>query len=1016
MTLPRLWKSLLPVTLLTASCAPSEGKGLALTQPGTGAQVRFDMYARPLPDIPLPNDFATRYDPSAPNKRRINASMVATTEWERSTRASIDDLDGWGTYQSITVGFEKPLDVHNVLRRHQGDDYDPRDDAAYLLDITRDSPDFCQFVPLDLGEGNFPLTLERPDYFPNDSHNDSDQLVFEDREEDVNRNGKLDLGEDLDMDGVLDHPNTLFPGDTKLNVLPFYERETNTLIMKPVMPLRESTTYAVVLTRRLLDEDGRPVRSPFDYVNHTQQTQALEPVLDCLPKYGLAREDVAFTWSYTTQSITREFKAVRDGLYGHGSLARLSTEFPAQIKQLYRLQTLPEGSTANAYIVTSERFRDAAIEVLKALEGRSTLTPQMLNVIDHHKFIDYHVIFSFTSPQFFPRVDAEKKPLPLYKQVMKIDPLTGDAFTRPEDVIVYVTIPKNRRGPAPAVILGHGYTGGKYDPLIYGGFFARVGLASIGMDNVSHGLGLDPVLLEVARGLLRGKNLEPMYKGLVQDDRAADQNADGIKDPGADFWTSYITHTRDVVRQTSIDYAQLVRILRGFNGVQTWNYDNNRDQKNDLAGDFDGDGVLDIGGTAPIHISGGSLGGIMSALMAGAEPQLDTSVPISGGAGLPDIGIRSTQGGVGEAVNLRMMGPLLITLKNTEGKMELWQYLPDLNKLGKAKLGVVTATLKEGDTAVVTNLRSGEHRCGRVMANQLLRVAVSSDEGDPLRLDVFDGALPPAPRDGCVVPKDTTPYWTFDKLGVEVKWYAGKADAGVVATTLDAGTELRALGDGFGLRRQTPEMRRFMGLAQLAIERGDPVNWVPYSDRWNLTYATGEKVETNLLIVNTVGDMKVPVATGAAVARAAGMIELRQRDPRWDKTPNRVLIDNGVVEAVERTGRFKSSRGVPTLVDVEHFSSVTGANDGFDVPRLNPPLRLVGPNPRLGGYSGVVFPMVKPEGTHGFDLPNPGATWNLGAFMVNLLGRFMQTSGRELKFDTCLPNSSCTWLPPIPAN
>jgi hypothetical protein len=46
----------------------------------------------------------------------------------------------------------------------------------------------------------------------------------------------MDPGEDTDMDGVLDHPNTL---DAKtggpFDVIGFYERETNTLIARPVV-------------------------------------------------------------------------------------------------------------------------------------------------------------------------------------------------------------------------------------------------------------------------------------------------------------------------------------------------------------------------------------------------------------------------------------------------------------------------------------------------------------------------------------------------------------------------------------------------------------------------------------------------------------------------------------------------------------------------------------------------------------------------------------------------------------
>ncbi|MBS1151810.1 MAG: hypothetical protein H6Q89_3508, partial [Myxococcaceae bacterium] len=598
-------------------CTSPEGKGLRPTQEGTGSKVRFDMFHRPLPDIPLPNDLATRYDPSSPSKRRVNASLMASTEWEKTTRADIDALDGWSTYGAVTVAFDKPLDVEQIYARHVGDDYDPRDDAVYVIDISPDSPDYCEAVPLDMGEGNFPLTLERRDYFPNDVHNTAQQLVFEEFEEDANGNGVLDPGEDLDMDGVLDHPNYRHPDSNPFDVMSFYERETNTLIMKPVMPMRENTTYAAVITRRLLDEDGRPVRSPFEYINHTAQTKQLAPLQACLGKYNLGLDDLAFTWPFTTQSISRDFKTVRDGLYGLGPMSRLAEEFPGNIKNLLSVRLPTAGGAdelrpVNVKIVPGDYFWRTAKDLIAAQAG-GKISAANQQVLEGHKFIDFHVAFTFESPQLFPRCatpegqdaecpskdkpeNANNKVLPLEKQTWKIDPLTGEAFTRSETVTVWLTVPKFRKGPAPVVILGHGYTGTKLDPLFYGGFFARQGLASIGMENVSHGVGLPPADLEVAKALFVAPGLEPFFNALVLNHRATDQDGDGVADSGADFWTSLIFHTRDVVRQTAVDYMQLVRILRSFDGSRKWG-DANKSNKEGLAGDFNGDGVVDVGGS-----------------------------------------------------------------------------------------------------------------------------------------------------------------------------------------------------------------------------------------------------------------------------------------------------------------------------------------------------------------------------------------------------------------------------------
>lgn len=1001
----RHW-TLVVMAATAVGCAPSpEGKVLGMTPFGVGARVKFDIAHKPLPDIPFPNDFATRYDASSPTKRRINASLEAVTEWEKAARADVDSLDGWGTYAPISVGFEKPLDVQNILDRHLGDDYEPSNDAVYLIDVTQDSPEYCQAVPLDMGEGNFPLTLERQSYFPNDFHNDNENLVYEEVEEDRNKNGVLDLGEDLDMDGVLDHPNLPYPDADRFSILSFYERETNSLILKPVMPMRENTTYAVVLTRRLVDEAGHPVRSPWDVINHVSQTRALQPLERCLPQYNLAMDDVAFTWSFTTQSISRDFKVIRDGIYGLGPMSRLATEFPSEVAELLPLR---ETQGAYRFIVPGDQFADAAKEILQAQGGN---TPATAAVAAAHRNIAFHAVFAFDSPQFFPRTDSEGNTLPLYKQVWQVDPLTGAAYTRPERVYVWLTVPKRRNGPAPVVILGHGYTGNKLDPIVYGGFFARYGIATIGVECVSHGIGLNEGDAEIGRAILQGKELAGMFDALVRHHRAFDQNNDGLEDSAADFWTSYVFHTRDVVRQSAVDYMQLIKLLRSFDGVKRWGgenarrYDANRDGEPDLAGDFDGDGVIDVGGNGAISMTGGSLGGIMSTIMGGVEPAMEVVIPVSGGAGLSDVGVRSIQGGVGEAVNLRMLGPLVVTLKNAQGALEVWQYLPDLNDLGKVKLGPVPAevTLVEGDTAVLTNLKTGEHRCSRVLKDGLLRAAVSSDQGDPLKLEVFAGPLPAEERTGCSIPEGAAPKFTFDKLGFATKFqgveYAPE-------------TPLIALGDGFGLRRQSPETRRFMGIAQIALDPGDPVNYAPNFERRLLEYGTGEKVRTRAVVVNTVGDMNVPVATGVAIARAAGFIELRQKDPRWGKTANRVLIDIGAIEATERTGRWQNSRGQNVLMDPENLAEIAGVDDGFDVPRLNPPMRGVQHSPRVGGYSGSLLVMAKDTGRHGFDSPDPAKAFDIGTFMLNLLGQYAITDGREFPLQGCLHDSSCPWIPP----
>ena len=74
------------------------------------------------------------------------------------------------------------------------------------------------------------------------------------------------------------------------------------------------------------------MESPFDWVNHTRRNDALADLPGILESHGLTTGDVAFTWTFSTQTATRELHAIRDGLNGLGTLSWLAQQFPAKIE------------------------------------------------------------------------------------------------------------------------------------------------------------------------------------------------------------------------------------------------------------------------------------------------------------------------------------------------------------------------------------------------------------------------------------------------------------------------------------------------------------------------------------------------------------------------------------------------------------------------------------------------------------------------------------------------------------
>ncbi len=100
--------------------------------------------------------------------------------------------------------------------------------------------------------------------------------------------------------------------------------------------------------------------------------------------------------------------------------------------------------------------------------------------------------------------------------------------------------------------------------MLYAGNMAQHGLATVGINAMGHGLVLDDDAPKIAAtALLGGACVAPFFDALAAS-RARDLDDDGVADSGGDFWSSYLFHTRDGVRQSVLDHLQLVRILRSF--------------------------------------------------------------------------------------------------------------------------------------------------------------------------------------------------------------------------------------------------------------------------------------------------------------------------------------------------------------------------------------------------------------------------------------------------------------------
>jgi len=1059
-----------------------------------GPKVRWDIEAKPLPDIPLPNDAATRLDPTSATGRRLNISLEAATRFESSLRAKFNKLDGFGVSGPIAVSFDRSIDIDALRKRHANDDF--RDDAVYVFNVDPTCQRYGEEIALDLGRGRYPMVLAkhgRSDADPSAPHRDGNRLfefdpngtynnlVFEERNEDLNENGRIDPGEDVDEDGTLDVANLDDPractafseGTTEYDrciadhLLTFWERETNTLIMRPVWPLEQKCTHAVVLTNRLVDSSGLAVQSPFPAVNYRLQTDALRPIAEFLPRMNLDLSDVAFAFSFTTGSQTAVLETIRKGLYGAGPMARLAQEYPVDSLELVAPDGLsvgngkmfPGGCSGHAFNLYWQK-------------GISEYGPNMCAFAADNSTMGGLIYGSFPVPYFV--ADKDGRATPHYPddsdESFDMDPMTGRATYGTDRVTFWCSFPPrldtscspgNPEGkpfcaPFPLSVYSHGYGSVRAEATSYMGRQNALGMAACALDSPGHGgrailAKLKTLGASVAAELesYKAKNFpEAFFQG-----RDRDLNNDGQEDSGGDIYSADLFHTRDMLTQSALEFMQFVRILRSMDGTR-------KAKDGSILGDFDGDGQLDIGGPkGRIGLWGISMGGLITGILGGAEPAVDATVPISGGACLTDVTLRSTVGGLPTQVFLPMIGPFVAGYRYSDdgkpyddGVVALSFLTGDVQNRARLDFGRVKG-IAAGDRVELHNVDKKLSRFVTVSPEGTFRVAIAADALGPLER-----------RSLLLSPGDDEPILSavrFDdtpKLGdrLVIRVYDGQTgerktiqhvatgeeltEVSTFLTTLafqgteyPEGAPLVAMAKGMGLRRNSPEFRRFIGIAQTTMDPADSSVWSQYYLEQSIDTSYDPNAwpgRNHVLVLPTAGDMVVPVNTAITTARMAGILGSWKRDPtippeygwrqlfvpdpRYGKSMDQHLIDTHVIENLHRLRRYEGLTDADEAIyDIDNLSEGrsnypcegTDLQDGDLSCKTGPDKRFTPPGEPAGkglratrrradGTNDAIrIPYLFPHGQHGIWNAQKKRSWDADAHAVNFVSLFMRTGG-----------------------
>jgi hypothetical protein len=402
----------------------------------------------------------------------------------------------------------------------------------------------------------------------------------------------ISLGSTIDRNG--DPPGTVIG----INQI-VWDTFTDTLHVEADELLTQHTRYALIVTNRLRDINGRPVEASESFRRFRQTVRgeykrALLEAIHAARGLGVGERDIVTASVFTTQSITSVMERIRDQI-------KDGTPEPAN----FLLGPMGERAVFDLVDVASISWKqhnrvnpDDFLPPVSIDLGVLQVVPGAVGQIAYGYYV---------SPDYLVHPD---------QYIPAVGTRTGTPVVQGyNDIYFTLYLPSGPRPEAgwPIALIAGGTSNNQHGTS--GNFASKLagnGIATIGINNVGQGFG---PLGTLTVNMTNGSSLTIPDAG-----RGIDQNGDnvitntpvpeGSEAAGPLSWT---ISSRDSNRQTVIDLMQLVRVI-------------------EVGMDVDGDNVADID-PSRIYFVGASAGSMIGTIFLALEP----SVPVGVAAACPGV-------------------------------------------------------------------------------------------------------------------------------------------------------------------------------------------------------------------------------------------------------------------------------------------------------------------------------------------------------------------------------------------